>query len=260
MADDGGTSTGGIVAGFFSFTEVTDSSAHRAYNEWHQLDHLPEQLPLEGVSHGQRWVASPACRALARTSDGADELGLSLAHYVTLYLLRSPLEESLKDFYGLARRLRAEGRFFSERRAVSSGPLYVRQRWAADRVRVSAAALPYRPNRGVYVVVKEPSSGVPSSRGGGPSLGAAPSVPAGVMEAEGVAGFWTFAPGGDLPQTAPESQERIRSDVIVCFLDGDPMAVSADLGPLFYDEALQYASPYLTVQPWSWDWFEEGRQ
>ena len=41
--------------GFFSFTEVTDPAEHRAYNEWHQLDHLPEQFPLPGVVYGQRW-------------------------------------------------------------------------------------------------------------------------------------------------------------------------------------------------------------
>ena len=35
--------------GFFSFTEVTDPAAHREYNEWHQLDHLPEQMPLGGI-------------------------------------------------------------------------------------------------------------------------------------------------------------------------------------------------------------------
>jgi len=35
------------VLGFFSFTEVTDPSAHEAYNAWHQLDHLPEQFTIE---------------------------------------------------------------------------------------------------------------------------------------------------------------------------------------------------------------------
>ena len=35
--------------GFFSFTEVTDPAEHRSYNEWHQLDHLPEQFPLAGI-------------------------------------------------------------------------------------------------------------------------------------------------------------------------------------------------------------------
>ena len=49
-----------VVAGFFSFTEITDPAEHRAYNEWHQLDHMPEQLPLDGIAYGQRWVSTPA--------------------------------------------------------------------------------------------------------------------------------------------------------------------------------------------------------
>ena len=34
--------------GFFSFTEITDPAEHRSYNEWHMLDHMPEQYPIAG--------------------------------------------------------------------------------------------------------------------------------------------------------------------------------------------------------------------
>ncbi len=37
-----------VRIGFFSFTEVTDPAEHRSYNEWHQLDHMPEQFPIAG--------------------------------------------------------------------------------------------------------------------------------------------------------------------------------------------------------------------
>jgi hypothetical protein len=74
-----------VKVGFFSFTEITDPSAHREYNEWHQLDHMPEQFPMRGTAYGQRWVSTPACKA-ARLVDG--EL-LAPAHYMTLYLFRS---------------------------------------------------------------------------------------------------------------------------------------------------------------------------
>ena len=73
--------------GFFSFTEVTDPAAHHAYNEWHQLDHLPEQYPLPGIVHGQRWVSTPACRA-ARAVSGPP---LDPIHYVTCYLMAEPI-------------------------------------------------------------------------------------------------------------------------------------------------------------------------
>ena len=50
----------GGVLGFFSFTEVTDPSAHEAYNAWHQLDHLPEQFTLDGTIA----FVCPACKSL----------------------------------------------------------------------------------------------------------------------------------------------------------------------------------------------------
>ena len=41
---------------FFSFIELTDPEQHREYNEWHQLDHRPENLLLPGVAWGDRWA------------------------------------------------------------------------------------------------------------------------------------------------------------------------------------------------------------
>src|SRR5215469_5382357 len=87
------------VLGFFTFTEVTDPSAHEAYNAWHQLDHLPEQFTIEGISFGQRWVRSPRCTAAeAATSEKLDPF-----HYMTLYLLRD--EEVITPFMELGKQL-----------------------------------------------------------------------------------------------------------------------------------------------------------
>ena len=55
-----------VKVGFFSFTEITDPTEHHSYNEWHMLDHMPEQYPLDGIAYGQRWVSTPACRAARR--------------------------------------------------------------------------------------------------------------------------------------------------------------------------------------------------
>ena len=59
-----------VRIGFFSFTEITDPTKHRAYNEWHQLDHMPEQFPIRGVAYGQRWVSTPACRDARAVDEG----------------------------------------------------------------------------------------------------------------------------------------------------------------------------------------------
>jgi hypothetical protein len=134
-----------IEAGFFSFTEITDPSGHRAYNEWHMLDHMPEQYPLEGVAWGQRWVSTPACTA-ART---ASRPPLDAVHYMTCYLMTDPVERTLHEFYALGRELARQGRFHQHRRSHLSGPFTLDAKAAAPRVLVRPEAVPFRPNRGV---------------------------------------------------------------------------------------------------------------
>lgn len=212
-----------VKVGFFSFTEITDPREHRSYNEWHQLDHMPEQFPLDGIAFGQRWVSTPACRA-ARAASG--EL-LAPIHYVTLYLITEPVERTLDEFMQLGRDLYAVGRFHHHRRAHLSGPFPVERTAVAPRVLVSAAAVPYRPNTGVYVAV-------------GPAA-AAPADLGEVCAQPGVAGAWAFTDG----------ERRIT----MAWLDGEPLAVAPRLAPLA--RGAELAGPFETITPWEWDWFEE---
>jgi hypothetical protein len=209
------------VLGFFSFTEVTDPSAHEAYNAWHQLDHLPEQFTIDGITFGQRWVRSPRCQATEVAAGGS----LERFHYMTLYLLRD--EAVLPPFFALAERLRAEDRFFTARRALLSGPFDVVGRWAAPRVAVSAGAVPFRPSHGVYVVV-------------GPSVDGAALV-----DHPGVAGAWQFA---DRPNGRW---------VTVAFVDGDLWQAAAALGSAGVNsgETPEWAGPLERVDAFRWDWF-----
>jgi hypothetical protein len=206
------------VLGFFSFTEVTDPSAHEAYNAWHQLDHLPEQFTIDGISFGRRWVRSPRCRAAGSVASPL----LEPFHYMTLYLLRD--EHVVPEFFALAERLHAADRFFAARRAVLSGPFPVVGRWAAPRVAVSAEAVPFRPAEGVYVVV-------------GPPVAAADMV-----ARRGVAGAWQFA---------DDEQDRF---ITVAFVDGDLWEVSADLADAG-GTTPEWAGPLERVDAFRWDWF-----
>jgi hypothetical protein len=232
-----------VKVGFFSFTEITDPNEHRAYNEWHQLDHMPEQFPLPGIAFGQRWVSTPACRA-ARAVDG--EL-LAPIHYVTLYLMVEPVEETLRDFMDLGRELHEANRFHRHRRALLSGPFLVDTTVAAPRVLVSPEAVPYRPDRGVYVVVAD---------GDEPGLGAA-----GAVEVPGVAGCWTFRSRDDFASRWNTGHRTIS----VCWLDGEPRAVAPALDALVVGpgagtgtDRVVFAGPFETVVPWQWDWFDGG--
>jgi hypothetical protein len=242
-----------VSYGFFSFTEITDPTAHHSYNEWHQLDHLPEQFPLAGVVYGQRWVSAPADRAARLVSEPA----LDPIHYVTCYLMAEPIAQTLEDFFALGAELRRLDRFHQQRAAHLTGPFAVERMLAAPRALVSAAAVPYRAHRGLYVVVEE--------------LTAAPNKaddrwleddhePA-LLTIPGVAGVWTF-------QTNPELTSRrwtagVRR-ITVCWLDGDPLEVAAQLAPRMHERRerfgaaarMTFSGPFETITPWNWDWFD----
>ena len=229
-----------IRLGFFSFTEITDPNEHHSYNEWHQLDHMPEQYPLDGVAFGQRWVSTPACRAVRLVS----EPPLDAVHYVTLYLMTEPVERTLQEFMQLGRDLHAVGRFHLHRRARLSGPFPVLDEAVAPRVLISAAAVPYRPNRGVYVEVEE-------LVGEGRTAAAAPAHSghlAALCAVPGVAGAWSFA-----------DEER---RVTVTWLDAPPLEVREQIDAVVAHRRegsttrTVFAGPFEAITPWQWNWFE----
>jgi len=226
-----------VSYGFFSFTEVTDPNAHHAYNEWHQLDHLPEQYPLPGIVHGQRWVSTPACRAARAVSAPP----LDSIHYVTCYLMAEPIGPTLDDFFELGAELHRLDRFFRARRAHLTGPFRVEATHAAARVLISAAAVPFRPNRGVYVIVGEP----------GPD-----DVADALLTVPGVAGVWTFATNEQL--SSPRWTDGARR-ITVAWLDDDPCSLAAGINPLIAPLAgVAFAGPFETITPWRWDWFDRA--
>jgi hypothetical protein len=225
-----------IRIGFFSFTEITDPGEHESYNEWHMLDHMPEQYPLDGIAYGQRWVSTPACRAARLVS----EPPLDPVHYMTLYLMTEPVERTLREFMQLGRDLHEVGRFHLHRRARLSGPFPFRSSAVAARVLISPEAVPYRPNLGIYVEVEEfPAGAGPGDDG--PHLTALVAVP-------GVAGAWSFS----------DDTRRMT----VSWLDSSPVEVCRRLDPIV--ERRRAASPTRTllagpleaITPWKWDWFE----
>jgi hypothetical protein len=241
-----------IRVGFFSFTEITDAREHRAYNEWHQLDHLPEQFPLDGVAFGQRWVSTPACRAARAVSDAS----LDPIHYVTLYLMTEPVDRTLREFMALGGDLRALGRFHEHRRSLSSGPFRALETAVAPRVLISAEALPYRPNRGVYIVVEEPALASNEylhwlHTEHAPALCAL----------EGVAGLWNFATS---PTFSDHPWKPGNRRVTVIYLDGDVLPAAARIDVLdahrrerFAGEtSTVFAGPFETITPWQWSWFD----
>jgi len=250
-----------ITTGFFSFTEITDPKEHRAYNEWHMLDHQPEQFPIAGVHWGSRWVLSPACRKLATTT----EPPFDKIHYMTLYLMGEPLDATLREFGELAAVLSSMGRFHRHRRSHVSGPYNLLRASAVPRVRISAEALPWRPNMGLFVTVYEP----------GDDLGRFDEYEAwrdtvhhpDVLSVPGVAGLYQFA---DKQALQPFKKGEKAKHIQVYFLDRPALEVVQDIGrrreewkkagrmPDFGNaRKLLFAAPLEAIRVGEWDWFDK---
>jgi hypothetical protein len=246
-----------VELGFFSFTEVTDPREHRSYNEWHQLDHMPEQIPLPGVVHGQRWVATPGCQR-ARSACAPP---LDRTQYMTLYLLTGPEERVIERFRDWGERLSELGRFHRHRVSHLSGPFLFLKAYAAPRVLISPEAIPYRPCRGIYVTVEEAIT-KPRLDEWAQWLDRV-ELPERV-DVPGVAGIWTFVGRSPSFHDAPDGRR-----ITVAYLDDDPLAVAGRLAERHgagrragrmpdWSAVVRvtYAGPFETVVPWQWDWFD----
>ncbi len=220
-------------AGFFSFTGITDPAAHRAYNEWHMLDHMPEQFAIPGVALGQRWVHTPAAAAGAIALPPFDSV-----HYLTLYLMTDPLDETLEEFVALGRHLHDVGdRWFDARLARVTGPWSVHAMAAAPRVKVRAGVIPARPHRAIEVRA-------------GAQLDDAADLTA-LCERDGVAGAWSFA-----PNEVHARRRRGAPDVAItiAWIDGPIDGKTRDQ-PIAREHDV-FATTFETITPWQWGWFD----
>ncbi len=245
-----------VKAGFFSFTEVLDHR-HREYNEWHLFDHLPENLKLDGLQWGQRWVATPSLLDRRLFVDDS----LRATQYVTLYLLTDPLPRVLDDFYALGRTLHEQGRFFDARRSHLSGPFAVVKTYAASRVPVDADAIPYRPNRGLFVTVQDVAEGAAEG-----ALDEARRwydevhIPE-LLDLRGVAGCWSF-------EAMPTKRNPQVRTIRAYWLDDDPGAFIDDwLAHVPSMDTIDSSKAYRTLFagtyesiPWDsrFDWFDRS--
>src|SRR5699024_7043661 len=160
-------------------------------NEWHQLDHLPENIALDGVRWGERWVRSPRCR----DAELVAEAPFDTFQYLTLYWFERPVEPAITNWTDLAYRSFHWGR--RQELAWTRRPYLGFFRpilgYVAPRAELAADALPLRPNRGVFVVLTEMTAAARDrarverrnrwyDREGIPAL----------LERDGIAGAWTF--------------------------------------------------------------------
>lgn len=249
---------------FFSFLELTDAGRHREFNEYHQLDHRPANLALPGVVWGDRWVRTPVCRA---ASSGASER-LGSIHYVAMYWFADPVSASVAEWEQLGERAFQWGRRpetdWARRQVGYFVPL---KGYVNPRVRVSEDVLPFRPVRGVHVIVSEavePHASVTERLW---SWYDRVRIPA-LLTCDGVAGAWTFySEWSTLGDGSPDQKGRFR--VTLVYLDQAPDVWLADrrrrsAGWEGFDtpgaETILLDSPLEPIVPWHWDWFDSDER
>lgn len=138
-------------AAFFGLVETPEGQGVRAYEDWHADDHQPENWALPGVVYANRWVADDAHRAARFVGDER----LARAQFLITYFFLDPLDEALAGWNGLAQTLRAQGRMFEERELHLGSIFACTGGEVSGEVPHSAAALPYRRHRGVFLRLGE---------------------------------------------------------------------------------------------------------
>jgi hypothetical protein len=238
--------------GYFSMSRHGSGESDREYLEWHQLDHMPEQWQVRGIAWGQRWASTPRCRAARAAS--TDEW--SQVSHVVNYLMREPIEGTLDEFFSLAQRLRDMGRFPFMLPSLFQGALRLFETHAAPRTQISPDVVPFRPNRGIYLILEEPAG--PTGWDAYQQRLHAEFLPE-LVTVPGVAGAWVYG-------TAPGLQEREiytpgRFRVTVCYLDDDPADVgeriAEPLQRVWEDASTRplLAAPFESMVEWVWDRF-----
>ena len=211
-----------VKAAFFSFTPPAPPDDDGSYLRWHLLDHMPEQYQLPGIQLGVRYLADADCTAARLVADG----DLADVGNLVTYLVGDPVQETHDDFMALGRRLAEIGRFPEHRPSLQLRMPELLAWHAAPRALISAEVVPFRPHRGVVVVVEEPAHADIDAWEQWLDTDHHPAV----LGTPGVAGVWRYGSTDtwDLHPAARGDPQHIT----VIYLDEDPIVTTKALTPL----------------------------
>lgn len=236
-----------VKAGFFSLTGPASPDDDGSYLRWHLLDHMPEQYQLPGIVYGLRWIADGDYPNHRLAADGPlSEIG-NAVHY----LVADPVEETFDEFVALGRALRENGRFPVARPSLQVAGLRLLQWHAAPHALISAEVVPFRPHRGILLIVEEPNDGRSNEW---LQWLHAEHYPA-LLAIPGTVGAWTFGSSSGWSQL-PQGWRRNHQYITVVYLDADPLATSTALAALVEDRwrsaAVRpvFAGPLRTMISW----------
>jgi hypothetical protein len=216
---------------FVSMSAREPDGRDEEYLEWHSLDHRPEQYRLDGVRHSLRLVSTPACRAARAVTDSRYD---AVDHVMTYFFADANV---LDRFTALSAALGGDRRPL-RLPTVEFGVYDVAGRVAAPRALAGADVIPWRPARGVFLVVEQGARS-----------------PAALAEVPGVAGIWWHHTS---TVASPVATDNEGMQVTYCYLDDDPVDVAVRLrAPLDarwkeIDVEPLLAAPFYTPVPFEW--------
>jgi hypothetical protein len=234
-----------VAAGFFSLTPPAPPGDDGSYLRWHLLDHMPEQYSLPGIVLGLRWIADgdyPNHRIAA-------EGDLAEVGNVVSYLMAEPVQQTYDDFMDLGAHLRDIGRFPEVRPSLQTRLLAVQTWQAAPSALVSSEVVPFRPHRGVVLIVEGPNDDATAWH----NWLAVEQEPE-LLEVPGVAGVWSFR-STDQWKLRPTCEGPPQRNTLI-FLDLDPIETAKALTPLIERRWAsrtvrpRYAGPLRTMIDW----------
>jgi hypothetical protein len=220
-----------IKAGFISLSAGAEGGDDDRYLAWHLLDHLPEQYSIPGIRLGTRWRVDDACLDACLAADAS----LADVRHAVAYLMTDPLPETLTAFAQLGRRAAETGRFPVRAASRLLGAFHLQQGYASPRVLVSAEAIPFRPHRGVLLLVERVTD---RDVAAWMRWHHTEHIPALLLQPS-VAGAYLFR-SSTLLGVGPDQGARFGMPlwdpgdrvVTIVYLDGDPAATTTAVGDL----------------------------
>lgn len=217
---------------FISLSAREPAGRDEEYIAWHCLDHRPEQHRLAGLRSSLRLVSTPACRAArAASADRYDAVD-----HVMTYLFSDPA--ALTPFGELGAALHNGGRMPLRLPVVEFLTADLSGTVAAPHAVAGADVIPWRPARGVYLMIENGQA------------------PAGTLaDVPGVAGVWSYQ-GALAP--APYDTDARGLQITYCYLDDDPVATAEGLGEEMRRRWSSgnvvglLAAPFHTLAPFDW--------
>lgn len=256
---------------FLSTSKARDPRLHRDINTWHQLDHRPENLALEGVAYGERFVHPPE---LARRSQASGDF--ADFDYANLYWFDEPVDAAIATWADFAEQTLLEGRR-PDVDLVERGFMdffRVAGMATSPDLRLNERAFYYRPGTGVLVRVTALPGDLSRSERQARNAWELEELLPQVVAVPGVAAAWVLERDSSLAPAAWREREAAggagRPEGIRLLwavtevgppaevLDRlDAGAAPAWSTPPAGDRAeLRFSGALETITPWQWSWFD----